>query len=305
VQSVQDPDTVQGLAAFDDAFCGHVAFSISNLTGAFFHNVTLGLFAEAPERSQGLEPIYKQLSRASRNFALVADLTVALLGGGLKVKQKLTGRLADALSEIYLTSCVLKRFEDDGRPEADRAIVAFAAANGLHRFEEALRGTIENFPNPVVRALLRVVVFPFGRHYYPAPDALGSKIVRLVLQPGDVRDRLTRDIYISEDPDDATGLLEVTLKKVVATEEAEKKLERAIRAGTVRRYHGLDWIEAAAEAGSITESEAQQLREAETLTQRVIAVDHFAPEELMPHYRKAAPNLGHNSRGISADTIPS
>ena len=78
-------------------------------------------------------------------------------------------------------------------------------AGGLHGLLLPLRGTIENFPNPVVRALLRVVVFPFGRHYYPAPDALGSKIVRLVLQPGEVRDRLTRDIYISEDPDDATG----------------------------------------------------------------------------------------------------
>jgi acyl-CoA dehydrogenase len=300
VKAVQDPDSVAGLKAFDEAFGGHIAFSISNLTGAFFHNITLGLFAEAPKEVHGLEPVYRQLSRAARNFALVADLTVALLGGGLKVKQKLTGRLADALSEIYLTACVLKRFEDDGKPEPDRAIVAFAAANGLHRFEEALRGTVENFPNPAVRALLRVIVFPFGRHYYPAPDALGSRIVRAVLVPGDVRDRLTRDIYVSDDPDDPTGLLEVALKKVVQAEEAEKKLERAVRAGTVRRVHGHDWIGEAADAGSITESEAQLLRESEALTQRVIAVDHFAPEELMPHYRNAAPTaLGHNSRGLA------
>jgi acyl-CoA dehydrogenase len=301
VRAVQDPDRTKGLDAFEDALLGHVAFSISNATGAFFHNITLGYFAEVPERVDGLETIYRQLSRASRNFALVADLTVALLGGGLKVKQKLTGRLADALSEIYLLSCVLKRFEDDGRPEADRTIVAFAAANGLHRFEEALRGTIENFPNPFARILLRVLVFPFGRHYFPAPDVLGTKIVRLVLEPGEVRDRLTRDIFISDDPDDATGLLEVTLKKVVAAEEAEKKLERAIRAGTARRYHGLDWIEVAAEAGSITESEALLLREAEALTARVIAVDHFSPDELRPNYPKAPPPaLGHNSRGLTA-----
>jgi acyl-CoA dehydrogenase len=300
VQAVQDPDRAKGLDAFDAALSGHVAFAISNATGAFFHNLTLGRFAAVPGRVDGLETIYRQLSRASRNFALVADMTVALLGGGLKQKQKLTGRLADALSEIYLTSCVLKRFEDDGRPEADRPIVAFAAANGLNRFEEAIRGTILNFPNPVARALLRVLVFPFGRHYYPAPDALASQVVRLVLEPGEVRDRLTRDIFVSEDPDDATGLLEVTLKKVVAAAEAEKKLERAIRAGIVRRYHGLDWIEAAAEAGSITESEAQLLREAEVLTARAIAVDHFAPEELRPNYQKAAPSLGHNSRGLTA-----
>ena len=299
VQAVQDGDRKRGLAAFEESLLGHVAFSISNVAGAFFHNITLGRFAEAPERAEGMETLYRQLSRASRNFALVADLTVATLGGGLKVKQKLTGRLADALSEIYLLCCVLKRFEDDGRPQEDRAIVAFAAANGLHRFEEALRGAVENFPNPAVRVLLRVLVFPFGRHYFPAPDALGSKIVRLSIEPGEVRDRLTRDIFISNDPDDPTGLLEVALKKVVAAEEAEKKLERAIRAGTVRRYHGIDWVAAAAEAGSITESEALLLREVEALTARVIAVDHFAPEELMPHYGQD--NLGHNSRVAQAD----
>jgi acyl-CoA dehydrogenase len=300
VQAVQNPNREEGLGAFDEALCGHVSFTISNMTGAFFHNITLGMFAEAPERAEGLETVYRQLARASRNFALVADLTVALLGGGLKVKQKITGRLADALSEIYLACCVLKRFEDDGRPEADRDIVALAASNGLYRFEEALRGVVENFPNPAVRVLLRVIVFPFGRHYYPAPDDLGSKVVQLVLQPGDVRDRLTRDSYVSEDPDDPTGILEVTLKKVVAAEEAERKLERAIRAGVVRRYHGVDWIGAAADAGSITESEAQLLREVETLTQRVIAVDHFAPDELVPHYRKAPPaSIGHNSRSLT------
>ncbi len=301
VQAVQEPDREKGLQDFEDAFLGHIAFSISNVTGAFFHNLTLGLFAEVPERAQGLEAIYRQLSRASRNFALVADMTVALLGGGLKVKQKLTGRLADALSEIYLACCVVKRFEDDGRPDADRAIVAFAVTNGLYRYEEAMRGVVENFPNPAVRVFLRVLVFPFGRHYYPAPDALGSRIVRLAIEPGEVRDRLTRDIYISDNPDDPTGLLEAALKKVVAAEAAEKKVERAIRAGIVRRYHGLDWIGEAADAGTITESEAQLLREAEALTQRVIAVDHFAPEDLMPNYRKAQPpGLGHNVRAATA-----
>ena len=106
------------------AFCGHVAFSLSNVFGAFFHNVTFGLFGHVPEKAYGTAEWYRQLWRASRNFAFVADLTVAVLGGGLKTKQKLTGRLADALSELYLLSCVLKRYEDDGKPANDRHIVA-------------------------------------------------------------------------------------------------------------------------------------------------------------------------------------
>lgn len=295
VQAVQNPDGKAGLEAFDEAFRGHVAFSLSNMAGALFHNLTGGLLGEVPENAFGTSEHYRQLWRQSRNFALVADLSVALLGGGLKTKQKITGRLADALSELYLTACVLKRYEDDGKPAGDRHIVAFVAQNGLYRFQQAIRGTIDNFPVAPARFLMRFLVFPLGQPYKPASDRLGGQIVRLVLEPGEVRDRLTRHIYISRDVNDPTGILEVTMGKVIQAEEAEKKLERAIRAGTIRRYHGIDWIADAAAKGVVTESEALLLKEVEALTARVIAVDHFSPDEVRPHYMKS----GHNAQAAN------
>jgi acyl-CoA dehydrogenase len=249
-----------------------------------------------PEKAYGTAEWYRQLWRASRNFAFVADLAVAVLGGGLKTKQKLTGRLADALSELYLLSCVLKRYEDDGKPAADRQIVALCARNGLFRFQEAMRGTIDNFPSLPVRWLMRAVVFPLGAHYKPAPDWLGHKCVELVLVPGEVRDRLTRFIYVSQDANDPTGLLEITFAKAVAAEVAEKKLDRAVRAGQVRRVHGTDWIGEAANQGVISDDEARLLREVESLTARVIAVDHFDPAEVRPHYMTP----GHNARAVQS-----
>jgi len=296
IQACQDSDNRRGLAAFERAFLDHVAFSVSNTFGAFFHNVTGGLFGKVPPRAYGTAEAYRQLWRGSRNFAFVADLMVALLGGGLKTRQKLTGRMSDALSELYLTACVLKRYEDDGKPINDRLIVAMCAQNGLYRFQEALLSVIDNFPVAWARLLMRVVVFPFGAPYRPASDDLGRQVARLVLEPGDVRDRLTRYIYVSKDPRDPTGLLEVTLQKVVAAEEAEKKLERAVRAGTIQRYHGIDWIGDALSKGVVTESEAILLREVEDLTARVIAVDHFDPAEVKPHYMTS----GHNSRSAQS-----
>ncbi len=292
IEAAQNPDDAKGRADFEDAFQGHIAHSVANVSGAFFHNLTLGYLAPAPAAVPDLKPLYRQLSRASRNFAVVSDLTIATLGGALKTKQKICGRLADALSELYFAACVLKRFEDDGRPVADQPIVEFAVANGLSRFEDALRGVIWNFPVAPVRWTLRAIVFPFGRHYYPASDRLGSRIAGLVLAPGEVRDRLTRHIYVPTDPRDPTGVLEATLEKVVAAEEAEKKLEKAIRAGTVRRYHGLDWIGEAVAKNVVTPSEGELLREVETLVARVIAVDHFDQAELRPNYMKP----GHNAR---------
>jgi acyl-CoA dehydrogenase len=292
IQACQDANRERGLRAFEQAFSSHVAFSLSNAFGALFHNITGGLFGAVPDKAYGTAQWYRQLWRASRSFAFVADLMVAMLGGGLKTKQKLTGRMADALSELYLTSCVLKRYEDDGKPDHDRLVVALAAQNALYRFQEAMRGAIDNFPVTWARILMRVVVFPLGLPYRPASDRLGREVAALAIEPGEFRDRLTRYIYVSKDPRDPTGLLEVTLEKVVAAEEAERKLERAIRAGTVRRYHGIDWVGDAVKQGVVTESEGALLREVEELTARVIAVDHFDPAEVKPNYMTA----GHNAR---------
>ncbi len=296
IQACQDADEERGLALFDAAFSKHVSFSLSSMFGAVFHNLTFGLFAHVPEKAYGTAEWYRQLWRAARSFAFVADLTVAVLGGALKTKQKLTGRLADALSELYLLCCVLKRYEDDGKPANDRFIVALAAQNGLYRFQEAMRCTIDNFPVAPVRWLMRAVVFPLGARYRPAPDWLGHKVVELVLSPGEVRDRLTRFIYVTHDVNDPVGLLEAALVKVVAAEVADKKLDRAVRAGQVRRVHGTDWIGEAAAQGVITDGEAHLLREVEQLTARVIAVDHFDPAEVKPHYMTA----GHNARAMQS-----
>jgi acyl-CoA dehydrogenase len=97
---------------------------------------------------------------------------------------------------------------------------------------------------------------------------------------------------VSKDRNDPTGVLEVAFEKAVAAEETERKLDRAIRAGTVRRYHGLDWFQEAVEKDVLTKDEAAELRELEELTARVIAVDHFDPAEVKPVWA----GVGHNSR---------
>ena len=150
---------------------------------------------------------------------------------------------------------------------------------------DPVRGVVDNFPVRPARPFLRLVLLPLGARRRPAADHLGRRIVQPVLAPGEQRDRLTREIFVSHDPADPTGILEHTLKKVVEAEDALKRIERAVRKGEIRRYHGRDWIGEAVERGVVTAAEAPLLREVEDLTGRVIAVDHFDPEEVRPHYR--------------------
>ena len=280
IEALQDPDRARGTERFARAFEDHVAFTVSNAAGALFHNLTFGLFASAPPNAGDTRALWRELARASRSFALVADATVALLGGGLKVKQKITGRMADALAELYLLSSVLKRYDDDGRPKEDLKVVEYCARNCLYRFDQALVGTLRNFPVRWAAWAMAPLVFPFGLRRRPASDEAGKQIVRAALEPGAFRDRLTRHIYATDDPKDRVGLLDYTLAKAVACEEADRKLERAIRKGEVRRFHDHDWIAEAESKGVLSATEARALAELRDLVARAIAVDDFAASEL-------------------------
>ncbi len=283
IQAAQNPDRNAGFEAFETAFEGHAGFAVSNVFGALFHNVTGGIFAKSPLNAP--KPYYyAQLERASTNFALVADMCVVLLGGGLKVKQRTTGRMADALSELYFISCLLKRYEDDGALDADRPVFDYAVQKALHGFYAALHDAIGNFPARWARPVLQALVFPFGNRFHKPKDELGKEIVQALLTPGEVRDRLTRNIFVSFDENDPLGLLEVTMKKVIESEDADRKLDGAIRSGLVKRYLGNDWFKEAVDKRALSQAEADMLRETERLVAKVIAVDDFDPAELEPHY---------------------
>jgi Domain of unknown function (DUF1974) len=146
---------------------------------------------------------------------------------------------------------------------------------------------------------MRVAIFPFGNHWRKAPDSRGKTVARLVLEPGAVRDRLTREIFVTYDPADATGVLEAAMIKVVAADEADRKIERAVREGKIRRFLGHDWLADAQAKGIITLDEESLLRETDALIAKVIAVDHFAPDEITG---KSA--IGHNSRPAKAFDQP-
>jgi acyl-CoA dehydrogenase len=158
--------------------------------------------------------------------------------------------------------------------------VDYCAETCLNRFDQALAGTLDNFPITWAGVLMRPLIFPYGAMRRAAPDKDGKAIVSAALEPGEFRDRLTRDIFITNDPNDRLGLLEHTLLKTVAAEEADKKLERAIRKGEVQRYYNNDWIAEAERKGVVSQEEARSLAELRDLVARVIAVDHFVTSEI-------------------------
>lgn len=279
VQAAQNPDRRAGIDAFDKAFAGHAAFMLRNKIATFLHAVTSGAFASSPVDHE-MARWYRQLHRYAQAFALVADWTTVVLGGSLKARQQISGRMADILGDLYLMSAVLKRYEDEGRLAEDRALVDAIMADRIAAIEATFGEVFANFPNRIFAFAMRVLCFPLGRHAKPAPDRVNNGFVAMVLRPGAFRDRLTTGAYVSTDPQDVTGVLEDALAKVTAAEEIEARFMRAVKKGEVSRRLDRDAIADAVAAGIINDNEAGILRAADEATDRAVAVDDFAPDAL-------------------------
>lgn len=267
--AAHDPDRARGLEAFDRALFGHIGYQFATLFRAVAHNLTGGGWAAAP-RAGAATRHYRQLSRASASFALVAECALLMLGGGLKRKETLSARLGDVLSELYLATCALARFEQDGRPEEDEPLLDWCCESALYAIQQSLHAALTNFPFRSVAWLLRRIVFPYGLRRRPPSDRLGRKIASLLLEPSDARDRLTDGIFVGKRRDDITGRLEHALDRVLAAEPVERKL----------RDGGYRSPRAALQAGAITAAEAELLDETAEAVRAAIMVDDFAPEEL-------------------------
>jgi len=264
------------LGRFDRAFFAHINFFFQNFVRAFFLALTGGRFVAAPVGGPSAE-YYRTLSRWSAAFALVSDSALAIFGGELKRREKICGRLADALAWQYLAAALLKRFFDEGQMPRDEAVMRYAATQALVKIEEALGGVLDNLPNRPAGWLLRRAIFPFGVSMRPPSDALGAKVATAILGDGELRRHLTSDIYIPDAREDGLGVLEFALAKVVAAQPARARLREAVRDGRLAGGGG-DELGAAVAAGILTDAEYQSIEDADAARNAAIQVDFFEPE---------------------------
>src|SRR4029434_910620 len=141
---------------------------------------------------------YRQLTRFSAALAFLADVSMGALGGALKRKEKLSARLGDALSYVFLCSATLKRFENEGRQSADAPLMHWAIWDAMFKAQTALEGVISNFPNRLIAAVMRRTVLSLGRPYVVPSDKLGHEVATLLIEPSATRDRLTAGMYLSK-----------------------------------------------------------------------------------------------------------
>ncbi|MNE01541.1 Acyl-coenzyme A dehydrogenase [compost metagenome] len=276
-------DHDQALKEFDHLLMQHIGFAVGNAASTLVLGLGLGHFEKVPgdALSQGY---FRALNRQAAAFALLADLCMMLLGGELKRRERLSARLGDVLSHLYLSSAALKRYHDLNSPEHLQPLLRWALEESLGQAEKALDRLLDNFPNRFLGCALRLVVFPFGRRHTGPGDELDAEIAELIGRAkGDpALEELLAGCYRPQADGDPVAALQQAYDQLSAGEPLRKKLHQALKSGQVVPAPGESVIDAALHAGVLQASEAQSLHAAESARRRVIDVDAFDKEQLLP-----------------------
>jgi len=242
-------------------------------------SLTLARFTEVPATG-ATRRYFQHINRYSASFALIADAAMLTLGGELKRKELLSARLGDILSYLYLSSMVLKHYQDQEEPEEDLPLVEWSCRTLLYRTQEQLHGLLRNLPNRWVAALLRFAIFPRGRTYSAPSDELGQQIVELIISPTPTRERLTAGAYKTVEPGNPLGLLQQTMELAEQIKPIERRVFDARRGGEIKSDDTPGQIDEAQRKGIITAAEADSIRAFDRRVMEMTGVDDFDPSEL-------------------------
>lgn len=267
--ALEENDPNKALAEFDESFWGHVGHSLKIFFKAWGMSWTFGLIGAAPEEGN-LKFYYRQLDRFAAAFAILADAALLLLGGGLKRKEMLSARLGDILSELYFMSAVLKRYKDDGNRREDLPLVTFALKRGLATIENRMSAILHNLPNRPAAILLKFFLLPRGVQQPGPSDRLIRDCADLLLEPSELRDRLTSGLFLEPGVNPNLADLEQAFRLTCELQPLYDRIKAAHCAG----------IDEAQAKGLIDAEEAKRLREAEEAVAQVIEVDDFPSKEL-------------------------
>jgi len=278
--AARNPDRERGVDDFDRALFGHIGFTISNAARAFVMALTFARFESVPDTG-ATRRYYQHIERFSASFAFATDVAMLTLGGYLKKKESISGRLGDVLSAMYLASMVLKQHEDHGSPPEDLPIVEWACRELLYQAQEQLHNVLRNFPNRPMAAFMRMCIFPRGRTYFAPGDRLGRKVADLVLNASASRDRLCHGVYREVHGGNPLGQLQQALELTPQAEVIEKKLRvEGVKTGRIGALDLPGQIEAGLGLGIISATEAEMLRDYDLRVMDIVNVDEFAADDL-------------------------
>lgn len=275
------------LKGFDKAFWGHIGHVIRNTCRAILLSCSRGFLASTPDVHPQMKVYTRRLAWTSATFALLSDVAMGVLGGQLKAKQKITGRFADILANMYMATALIRRFEAEGRREEDLAFAHYNLKRCMANIQTGFDGIFDNLKIPGLRWFFKGWIGAWSRINSigsQASDGWSHGIASAMLKEGGIRERLSDGIYLPTDRNEALGRLEHAFGVVNKAEAAEKKVKKAIREGVLpkKKVHLL--LDEAREKNVISQDELKLIQESDAVRYDAILVDDFSQEEYMSRH---------------------
>lgn len=289
---------------FDRAFWGHVGHIVRNFVRSVVLSCTRAHLVWSPVGGPSRRYIQK-LAWISSTFAIMSDISMGLLGGKLKVKEKLTGRFADVLSWMFIATATIKRFEEEGRRKEDKIFLDYTMAVAFQKIQDAFDGIFGNMDVPGLYWFFKGPMRWWSRLNFVglAPtDRLTHRVANALLTNEEQRDRLTYGIYMPTKQGESLARLETTYKAIRQAESVFQKVRAAGHARKINRK-SKTLLDDALKAGVITPAEKELMAQAEALRWDAIQVDEFTQEEYLSGILKgtgAAPTAAQPSVGMKS-----
>jgi len=276
VHAVENDDA----KAFSKGMRGWIGHFFANMGRTFGHGLTRGAFVRVPDVDRATRRYYKKLGWAASRFALFTDLALFFVGGKLKMRGNLTGRYADVLAWMLFAFTTLRRFEAEGRQQADLALVHYSVRLALAKVQDAFEGIYENFDGPLGK-LLRSVFLPLLRVNRLArlPNDSQAMAAASISQRVDEQSaRLNADIFMPENTDSGVGRLFDAFHRVADTAPLVERIKAAQKAGRLEAGEPDALAHAACEQGIIDAAEAERVDAARVARLAAIEVDVFSED---------------------------
>jgi acyl-CoA dehydrogenase len=262
--------------ALDGVLMSHIGYTACNLLRTLAYSLTGGRLIFTKSKNKRVKKFERQLTRMSAALALTADICLIALGGSLKRRERISARLGDILSQLYLASAALKYFSDHTQTDAAIDYVSWSIQQCLHEIQKAFNELFNNMPNRFLGTLLNWCIFPFGQAYHRPKDILHKQLVAQMIESTPLRDQITQSCFISDDKNELTNRLEQALLHASSNDKLRKKILQAVKNGAIPEYYTLsEKVNAAEKDGILTAEEARAVLEFEALREEIIKVNEF------------------------------
>ncbi|AWL29304.1 acyl-CoA dehydrogenase [Acinetobacter defluvii] len=259
LQLLQAEDKSTALKTFNEMLYQHLGYTFNRAARSFTYGY-IGASNAAPDSADEFtRPYYKILNRFSANFALTADMCLGLLAGDIKRKEMLSGRLADIHAQMFISTAILKFYEQSNRSEQEQLHAKLALNKALLAAQEAFLGLFDNFPKAFPAKLVKWMCFPFGRPIQAVSDQLKQTVAAQMLEENPFRDVLKQHVHYSLDPNSAFGRMEITFQMLLDIEQLWDKFKKAESKGQFTGLSFEEHIQNALETGFINAEQAEKL----------------------------------------------